>query len=94
MYNVLAAAFETTPQLMLQFHVILEYGIYNRRPDNSLVLAPTQVSKTLMLSILASLVSGTYNGSMAVLCLLQNRGMMPLQWIQACIVVSVAGEYK
>lgn len=80
LYNVLAAALETAPQLMLQFHVLLQFGMQ--------AIMPEPVPKTLIVSLLASLVSATYNGSVAVLSLLQKHPsiMPPLRW-KACIAM-------
>lgn len=84
LYNVLAAALETAPQLMLQFHVVLQFRVQGEYHE----IMAEPVPKALIVSLLASLVSGTYNGSVAVLSLLQKHPsiMPPLRW-KACIAM-------
>ncbi|XP_002962854.2 uncharacterized protein LOC9651110 isoform X1 [Selaginella moellendorffii] len=57
-YNILAAALETGPQLVLQFHVFAELG-YLSGPGAK---PPT----ILVLSLAASFLSGAYNGGLAM----------------------------
>eukprot|EP00250_Pteridium_aquilinum_P008399 c17913_g1_i3 orf=251-1387(-) len=60
LYNILAASLETAPQIMLQFYIVFP-----------LQAVPT----TLIVSLVASLLSVIYNGSMAILSLVQKSGM-------------------
>ncbi|KAI5057759.1 hypothetical protein GOP47_0027774 [Adiantum capillus-veneris] len=81
LYSVLSASLETVPQLMLQFHVAMELGLGLKDPDNEWsdwepnIGTPQPVPKALIISLVASVVSGIYNGSMAVLFLVQKQGM-------------------
>ncbi|KAI5082276.1 hypothetical protein GOP47_0002019 [Adiantum capillus-veneris] len=70
LYSILAAALETGPQLIFQYAVLHVVGSNCAGPN-------CQLPKILIISIIGSLMSGAYNGGVAVASVLQQEACNP-----------------
>lgn len=87
LYNILGASLETAPQLILQFHVATSLGLYHTYNYVTPGVTNTTgepIPRILVVSLVASAVTGTYNGSMAILSLVPKSTLVE----KACIAIA------
>lgn len=87
LYNILGASLETAPQLILQFHVATSLGlyhVYNYVTPGVTNTTGEPIPRVLVVSLVASAMTGTYNGSMAILSLVPKSTLVE----KACIAIA------
>ncbi|KAI5070273.1 hypothetical protein GOP47_0014616 [Adiantum capillus-veneris] len=86
LYNALSASLETAPQFVLQFVIAMKLGQSVENSSNRSMQAQ-RIPTNLILSLAASLASGSYTASTAVLFLIENE-VIPLSK-RACLGILV-----
>ncbi|KAI5079727.1 hypothetical protein GOP47_0005206 [Adiantum capillus-veneris] len=80
LYDILGASLETSPQLILQFHIAMVFGNYSASDEGAV-----PIPRELVLSMAAAILSGIYNGSMALVSISKGNTFA------SSLIISIAG---